>query len=131
MIQMNVANLLGELYSIFSGKVSKYTYVGYPPVTITDDMTDFVVITAGSNISDTGAFAKGVINIHLYSKNKSNGIMNAYSLSEMENKLNDTINNYQGGTDAKLSFSVMAGFNNRDVERGFSITTYLINVIVL
>lgn len=76
---------------ILKKKVSEHIFAGTLPNTLSEGLTDCVLIDCGSTISDKGPYAKGVVNIFLYAQPTSNGRKNVALLSKMEKALNTVL----------------------------------------
>lgn len=73
--------------AIISGDVSKSIFEGKRPNVNDTKMTDFVVVSVPTNISDLNALGRCAVRIELFAKNLSNGEKNSAKLSLMYSKL--------------------------------------------
>lgn len=90
---LNISKVETYLYGIMDGKVSENTYAGTLPDTIQSAWSDMCLIDCANAIQDMDAYGQGIVLIWLYAKPRSNGTKNTATMSQLEQRLNEVINN--------------------------------------
>lgn len=90
---INISKIETYLNGIIDNVVSHNTYVGTLPSTIKADWKDMVLIDCANGIGDMDAYGFGVVLIWLYARPNSDGTKNVSTMSKLEQKLNEVIQN--------------------------------------
>lgn len=88
---INISSIETHFDKVIRKNVCKQSYAGTLPSTLDEDTQDYVVIDAGTGISDLHAYGSGIINIFLYAQPIGNGMKNVAALSKMEKAFNKCI----------------------------------------
>lgn len=83
---INISSIETHLDEVIRKYVCKHCYAGTLPSTLSEKITEYVVIDCGNAINDLGVYGKGTVNIFLYAKPIANGAKSVAALSKLESK---------------------------------------------
>lgn len=88
----NISKIETHFDEVIRKHVCKHCYAGTLPSTLSEKITEYVVIDCGNAINDLGVYGKGIVNIFLYAKPIANGAKNVAALSKLESKFHAVLN---------------------------------------
>ena len=126
-----LSNIESAMWRIVKNTVSANVYVSGKPLTLSDSIKDFVIVSAGGNMTEytdfgNGSNKRGNVTFELFARDRATGEPDSSKLSDMEEKLVEAIGN---GVTSNGYFNYRSSYSSPRLDSDWHSKIYVYEII--
>ena len=132
----NTAYLLSDIqnfgYETFKG-ICQYTYLSNIPTALTNNTTDFMVISTPTTVNDNRAYGKCIMQVEVFVRAKTNAIKDNQKMRGFQKAIFDKIDAFTriSTTPYLIQYDTNMMFEDFDEKMGFHVTINFFDITII
>ena len=133
---LNTAYLPSDIqnfgYGLFNG-ICQYTYLSNIPTALTNNTTDFMVVSTPTTVSDYRAYGKCTLMVEVFVKSKTNGIKDNQKMRNLQKAIFDKIDAFtRTATNPYIiQYDTNMMFEDFDEKMGFHVSINFFDITII